>query len=221
MSIGRSEPWSGSGKGVNVARFCGRMGIGVRLVAIADETGAASLATEPICPGHAPGGALWGVGPHGCHRGRGHGRASVLMGMAPGPSHQVLDTAVALLLDGLTSGDVLVLSGSLPPSAPVDLYARLIDATGAGSSFRDRRIRGMAAGRAAGGCGRGQGLPRGAGGCPRRDIGPGVATWPRRRSGVGGAHRDGRQPWRSIVDRRGLLDRQRRPSDARQPHRGG
>jgi tagatose 6-phosphate kinase len=117
------------GKGVNVARFCGRMGVGVRLVAIADESGAVSLAQEPDLAL-----ATLQVVPSGL-RARtdviaveDDGRASVLNGTAPGPPLGVIEAAVSLLLDSLGPEDLLVLAGSLPTSAPEDLYARLIRA---------------------------------------------------------------------------------------------
>lgn len=124
------------GKGVNVGGFCARMGIGVRLVAIADEAGALELAHEPDLALATVQVVASGV------RARtdvicveASGRATVLNGAAPGPALAVIETAVGQLLDGLRPDDLLVLTGSLPPSAPVDLYARLIGAA------RDRGAR--------------------------------------------------------------------------------
>jgi len=117
------------GKGVNVARFCGRMGIGVRLVAIADEPGALELAQEPDLALATLQLVASGVTARTdviCVEAT--GRATVLNGTAPGPGSAVIEAAVRLLLDALRPGDVLVLTGSLPPSAPVDLYAQLISA---------------------------------------------------------------------------------------------
>ncbi len=115
------------GKGVNVARFCGRMGVGVRLVAIADEAGQQALVDEPDLAL-----ATLQVVPSGVRArtdvivvGRG-GQATVVNGMAPALTAAVVEGATALLLDGLEAGDLLVLTGSLPAGAPVDLYAALI-----------------------------------------------------------------------------------------------
>ncbi len=117
------------GKGVNVARFCGRMGVGVRLVAIADEPGALELAHEPDLALATLQVVASGVTARTdviCVEAT--GRATVLNGTAPGPAQAVIEKAVRLLLDPLRPGDVLVLTGSLPLSTPVDLYAHLISA---------------------------------------------------------------------------------------------
>jgi len=117
------------GKGVNVARFCGRLGVAVRLVAIADESGAEALAHEPDLAL-----ATLQIVPSGVHARRDvivveeRGRATVVNGMAPGPALAVVEAAVSHLLGNLRPGDLLVLTGSLPPTAPADLYARLIGA---------------------------------------------------------------------------------------------
>ncbi len=115
------------GKGVNVARFSGRMGVGVRLVAITDDAGHEALSDEPDL-----GLATIQVVPSGV-RARtdvivvdGDGRATVLNGTAPALAPAVVERATARLLDGLASGDLLVLTGSLPAGASVDLYASLI-----------------------------------------------------------------------------------------------
>lgn len=115
------------GKGVNVARFCGRMGVAVRLVAVADEPGAQALAVEPDLSL-----ATVQVMPSGV-RARTDvicveegGRATVVNGAAPGPAPDVIEASITMLLDGLRANDLLVLAGSLPPNVPQDLYARLI-----------------------------------------------------------------------------------------------
>lgn len=117
------------GKGVNVARFCGRMGVAVRLVAIADQPGAFALTHEPDLAL-----ATVQIVPSGV-RARtdvialeASGRATVLNGTAPGPDPAVMGTATDLLLDGLRPGDLLVLTGSVPVGSPPDLYARLVHA---------------------------------------------------------------------------------------------
>ena len=125
------------GKGVNVARFCGRMGVGVRLVAIADEAAHRALTDEPDLAL-----ATLQVVPSGV-RARTDvivvepsGRATVLNGTAPGPSAAVMETAAAQLIDGLMPGDLVVLTGSLPVGTSAGLYPRLITearARGAGS----------------------------------------------------------------------------------------
>ncbi len=115
------------GKGVNVARFCGRMGVAVRLVAIADQTGATALSREPdLALATVAGGAIGCPRPHGCHLRGGHGRATVLNGSAPGPGPAIIEAATGQLLAGLGVGDLLVLTGSLPAGSSPESYARLV-----------------------------------------------------------------------------------------------
>lgn len=117
------------GKGVNVARACGRMGEPVRLLAIADERGAAELAAEPDLEG-----AVVEVVPLPGHsrtdvivaeRG---GRATVVNGVADTLPQGLAEHAADLLVGPLAPGDVLVLAGSLPRGAPIDLYATIVAA---------------------------------------------------------------------------------------------
>jgi tagatose 6-phosphate kinase len=117
------------GKGVNVARMCGRMGVAVRLVAVVDERAAGSLAAEPDLAGAEIRLIASGVSARtdviAVEAG---GRATVLNGTAPGPAPSVIDEAVRRLLDGLVANDLLVLTGSLPVGTPAELYARLVAA---------------------------------------------------------------------------------------------
>lgn len=115
------------GKALNVARFCGRMGVQIRLVALADEPGRTALRHDPDLSA-----ASLEILPSGV-RGRtdvvvvdASGRATVVNGTAPGPSPQVMDGAVERLLDDIAPGDLVVLTGSLPRDVPVDLYGRLV-----------------------------------------------------------------------------------------------
>jgi fructose-1-phosphate kinase PfkB-like protein len=117
------------GKGVNVARACGRMGAGVRLVAIADDRGASELAAEPDLEGAMvevvplPGQSRTDV--IVAERG---GRATVVNGVAAALPQGRAEHAAEQLVGPLAPGDVLVLAGSLPRGAPVDLYATIVSA---------------------------------------------------------------------------------------------
>lgn len=115
------------GKGINVARACGRMDVPVHLVAIADARGARELASEPDLAGSTvevvptPGDARTDV-----IIAEADGRATVVNGVGdPVPPH-VMERAVELLLAGLGPGDIVVLTGSLPRGIPVELYGRIV-----------------------------------------------------------------------------------------------
>lgn len=118
------------GKGVNVARACGRMAVPVRVVAVADERAAAELAHEPDLVG----GLLEVVRLPGHGRtdvivAESGGRSTVINGVADAVPEGLVERAAGTLVDGITSGDVLVLAGSLPRGAPVDLYASIVAAS--------------------------------------------------------------------------------------------
>ncbi len=115
------------GKGVNVARFCGLMGVGVRLVAVTDDAGQRALMEDPDLAL-----ATIEVVPSGV-RARTDvivveptGRATVLNGTAEGPVATVIGSAVEQITEGLGPEDLLVLTGSLPAGASADVYPRLI-----------------------------------------------------------------------------------------------
>jgi 1-phosphofructokinase family hexose kinase len=115
------------GKGVNVARACGRMGTPVRVVAIADARGTDELLTEPDLdgstvelvplPGHARTDVI--VAEAG-------GRATVVNGTSEALPTGLAERAVDLLIGGLAAGDLVVLAGSLPRGAPTELYGSVV-----------------------------------------------------------------------------------------------
>jgi 1-phosphofructokinase family hexose kinase len=115
------------GKGVNVARACGRMGVRIRLVAIADALGADELAQEPDLDGCAmevvpqPGRARTDVivAEEG-------GRATVVNGISDPIPPGLAERAADRLLAAITAGDLVVLAGSLPRGAPTDLYSGIV-----------------------------------------------------------------------------------------------
>ncbi len=117
------------GKGVNVARACGRMGAVVRLVALADARGATELASEPDLVGAAievvplPGDARTDV-----IVAEAGGRATVVNGMAEPIPPRTVDDLMATMLEGVKPDDLVVLAGSVPGGGPVDLYATLVGA---------------------------------------------------------------------------------------------
>jgi 1-phosphofructokinase family hexose kinase len=117
------------GKGVNVARACGRMGVPVRLVALADARGASELATEPDLAG-----STLEVVPLARDArtdvvvAEADGRATVVNGIADAVPAAAVRRLVTTLLRGLGPGDLVVLAGSVPVGAPVELYATLVAA---------------------------------------------------------------------------------------------
>lgn len=115
------------GKGVNVARACGRMGVRVRLVALADVRGASQLADDPdLAQASIEVVPLSGDARTDVIVAEAGGRATVLNGVGepiPGPSEARL---VATVARGLEPRDLLVLAGSVPAGASVGLYATLV-----------------------------------------------------------------------------------------------
>lgn len=115
------------GKGVNVARACGRMDVPVRVVAIADARGALDLADEPDLLG----GAVEVVRLPGYARtdvivAEAGGRTTVVNGVSDDLPAGLAEHAADVLLGPIVAGDVTVLAGSLPRGAPVDLYATIV-----------------------------------------------------------------------------------------------
>jgi 1-phosphofructokinase family hexose kinase len=117
------------GKGVNVARACGRMGVPVRLVAIADLRGADELAREPDLAE-----ALLDVVPLAGHArtdvivAESDGRTTVVNGVGDAVPSTLVERAVGLLVSRFAPDDLVVLAGSLPRGAPIELYATLAHA---------------------------------------------------------------------------------------------
>jgi 1-phosphofructokinase family hexose kinase len=115
------------GKGVNVARACGRMGVPVRVVAMADGRGAAELLAEPDLVGSTvelvplPGDARTDV-----IVAETGGRATVVNGTTEPLPSALAKRAADLLMTGLSPGDLVVLAGSLPRGAPTEMYATII-----------------------------------------------------------------------------------------------
>jgi 1-phosphofructokinase len=115
------------GKGVNVARACGRMGVPVRLVALADERGAQELAGEPDLVGCTQ--AVVRL----VDRARTdvivaetNGRATVINGIGDPVPAAAVDQGVELLLAGVVPGDLVVLAGSLPRGVAAGLYGTIV-----------------------------------------------------------------------------------------------
>jgi 1-phosphofructokinase family hexose kinase len=115
------------GKGVNVARACGRMGVPVRLVALADERGAQELAGEPDLVGctqvvvRLEGDARTDV-----IAAEASGRATVINGIGDPVPATAVEHGVELLLADVMRGDLVVLTGSLPRGVPVGLYGGIV-----------------------------------------------------------------------------------------------
>jgi 1-phosphofructokinase family hexose kinase len=117
------------GKGVNVARACGRMGVPVRLVALADERGATELAGEPDLGGSSVEVvALAGDARTDVIVAEAGGRATVVNGVAPPVSAMAIEHLARALLREVGLDDLVVLAGSVPAGGAVDLYATLVDA---------------------------------------------------------------------------------------------
>jgi 1-phosphofructokinase family hexose kinase len=117
------------GKGVNVARACGRMGSPVRLVAIADARAAEELSREPDLAAS----TLELIPTAGSARtdvivAEASGRASVVNGVGDPVGPGTIDRAVERLVAGLAADDLVVLAGSLPAGAAEGLYPRIIEA---------------------------------------------------------------------------------------------
>jgi 1-phosphofructokinase family hexose kinase len=119
------------GKGVNVARACGRMGVPVRVVAIADARGADDLLREPdlvdatieLVP-------LDGDARTDVIIAESDGRATVVNGIGDPLPAGLAERAADRLLGGVAPGDLVVLAGSLPRGAPAGLYASIVSAVG-------------------------------------------------------------------------------------------
>lgn len=115
------------GKGVNVARACGRMGVPVRVVAIADARGQAGLADEPDLAGAqvevVP---LLGDARTDVIVAEEGGRATVVNGIADPLPARLAEQAADILLGPVGPDDVVVLTGSLPRGVPVELYATMV-----------------------------------------------------------------------------------------------
>ncbi len=133
------------GKGVNVARACGRMDVPVRVVAIADARGALDLADEPDLLG----GAVEVVRLPGYARtdvivAEAGGRTTVVNGVSDDLPAGLAEHAADVLLGPIVAGDVTVLAGSLPRGAPVDLYATIVSGPVGGWPGAPRCVRRMA-----------------------------------------------------------------------------
>lgn len=116
------------GKGVNVARACGRMGVPVRLVALADARGAAELAGEPdLAASTVEIVALPGDARTDVIVAEAGGRATVVNGTAQPVPAGAVDRLVATLVGGLAPGDLVVVAGSVPRGAPDGLYATITE----------------------------------------------------------------------------------------------
>jgi 1-phosphofructokinase family hexose kinase len=115
------------GKGVNVARACGRMGTPVRLVAIADAQGAAELAREPdLADSEVDMVPLDGQARTDVIVAEDGGRATVVNGVGDPLAAGIAEGAADRLVDALRTGDIVVLAGSLPRGAPADLYGAIV-----------------------------------------------------------------------------------------------
>jgi 1-phosphofructokinase family hexose kinase len=115
------------GKGVNVARACGRMGTPVRLVALADARGAEELAHEPDLAGatvHVV--PLVGRARSDVIVAEVGGRATVINGIGDPIPEGRAEEAADRLLAAVQARDIVVLAGSLPRGAPADLYGGIV-----------------------------------------------------------------------------------------------
>jgi 1-phosphofructokinase family hexose kinase len=117
------------GKGVNVARACGRMGVPVRLVAIADAPTSDEVTREPDLAN-----ATIELIPTGGRSrtdvivAEASGRATVVNGVGDAVEAGLAERAVAALIEGIAAADLVVLAGSLPKGVPTDLYGRIVRA---------------------------------------------------------------------------------------------
>lgn len=115
------------GKGVNVARACGRMGTRTRLVAVADARGAGELASEPdIADGTLALVPLEGDARTDVIVAEADGRSTVVNGVGDPVPPATIERAVDLLLADVEPEDIVVLAGSLPRGVPVGLYADVV-----------------------------------------------------------------------------------------------
>ena len=186
------------GKGVNVARVARDLGAGAVLVGFlpgrTGVAGAALLADEGI--------VVRGVEVGGELRSTAvvlerSGRVTVLNEPGPALAPGEWERYEGVVADALRGERVLACSGSLPPGAPADAYARLVGLAHAARRAGDRRRRRRAAG---GGGGRRR---RRGDAEPRRGRGP--AARPRRRDGRGG--RVGVVRERAVAAARALVER--------------
>jgi tagatose 6-phosphate kinase len=126
-----AQLWRPGGKPVNVARFCARMGVSVRLVAVADERGSKALQSDPDLLAAGSTIELFASGVPARTDiviAEADGRGTVVNGTGPSTAPDVLNGALEHLVAPVTIGDFVVLAGSLPAGASTDLYARGIAA---------------------------------------------------------------------------------------------